>query len=348
MKTSNDNVDPEDMSPRSLVEMEKMRLQQVLLRAYKSPFYREHWKAANIHPNRVRGLEDLHLLPFTARKELFEAIRTKRGKIACGPINTWFAGSSATNPYEWFPFSSRDFLGISTMLARMSQVIGLQTGDIILAVVDTSPRISSVIPYLWTYSEASRFPRLEFIVGSLDWYDALDMTWIDFIQHRRPTVLFTSTRNALALASKTREDLKIPAKAVLTETRVGIFYGEPLEDYRAELMEAYDLEPFEVYSPTEHMSLCTECGAHRGIHLWMDTCIPEILPFDSEDGLLMWEAPAGTKGTLVITNFAECLPLIRYKTEESIIIESVNCCACGRTHPRIRRLPTARTNGKRQ
>jgi len=285
MRTADNNTDLEDMTLKNLVEMEKTRLQQVLSRAYESPFYRNRWKAADIRPERVRSLEDLCLLPFVTRKELFETIRTKRGKIACGPINTWLAGSSPANPYEWFPFSARDFLGISPMLARMSRVVGLQTGDIVLAVVDTPPQISSAIPYLWTYSEASRFPRLEFIVGSLDWYDTLSMTWIDFIQRRRPTVLFTSTRNALALADKIHKDLKVLAKAVLTETRVGIFYGEPLEDCKTKLMEAYDLEPYEVYSPTEHMRFCTECSAHRGIHLWMDTCIPEVIPFDSEDAL---------------------------------------------------------------
>jgi phenylacetate-CoA ligase len=316
------------------------RLQQVLSKAYRSPFYRDHWRAANTGPDRLRGLEDLRLLPFVTRRELFDAIRTKRGKIACGPVNTWFAGSSPANRYEWFPFSARDFLAISPMLERMSRVIGLQAGDIVLAVVDTAPRISSVIPYLWTHLESERSPRLEFIVGSLDWYDTLGMTWIDFVQRRRPTVLFTSTKNALALADKIQEDRRTQAKAILTQTRIGIFYGEPLEDSRTRIMEAYDLEPYEVYSPTEHMRFCTECRAHRGIHLWMDTCLPEIIPFDSGDALPLWEASPGTKGKLVITNFAECLPLVRYNTEESIIVESIERCACGRTHPRISRLPS--------
>lgn len=320
--------------------MVNARLQQVLPKAYRSPFYRDRWRAASTGRDRLGGLEGLRSLPFVTRKELFEAIRTKRGKIACGPVNTWFAGSSPANRYEWFPFSARDFLGISPMLERMSRVIRLQAGDIVLAVVDTAPRISSVLPYLWTHLESGSSPRLEFMVGSLDWYDTLGMTWIDFIQRRRPTVLFTSTKNALALADKIQEDLRTQAKAILTETRIGIFYGEPLEDCRTRIMEAYDLEPYEVYSPTEHMRFCTECRAHRGIHLWMDTCLPEIIPFDSEDALPLWEASPGTRGKLVITNFAECLPLVRYETEESIIVESMERCACGRTHPRISRLPS--------
>lgn len=344
MRMADDNSGLEGTSLKDLVETVNARLQQVLSEAYRSPFYRDLWRTANTRPDRLQGLEDLRLLPFVTRKALFEAIRTKRGKIVCGPVSIWFAGSSPANRYEWFPFSARDFLGIAPMLERMSRVVGLQAGDIVLAVVDTAPHISSVIPYLWTYKESSRSPRLEFIVGSLDWYDTLGMSWIDFIQRRRPTVLFTSTRNALALADKIQEDLKTQAKAILTETRIGIFYGEPLEDYKTKIMEAFNLEPYEVYSPTEHMRFCTECKAHHGIHLWMDTCLPEIIPFESEDALLLWEAPPGTKGELVITNFAECFPLVRFKTEEQIIVESIERCTCGRTHPRISRQSAAQNH----
>jgi phenylacetate-CoA ligase len=71
----------------------------------------------------------------------------------------------------------------------------------------------------------------------------------------------------------------------------------------------------------------------------MDTCIPEIIPFDKEEAVPLWQAPSGTRGELVITNFAECLPLIRYKTGESVQVEGTGKCACGRTHPRMSRLP---------
>jgi phenylacetate-CoA ligase len=326
-------------SLEDLVEMEKTKLQEVLPRAYKSPFYRDRWRAIGLHPDRVHGLEDLHLLQFVPRNELFEVTRRKRSKIVCSPVDVWFAGSSPANPYEWFPFSAKDFLGIAPMLARMGRVIGLRTGDIVLAITEAPPRISSVISYLWTSSEVSIFPRLEFITASLDWYDTLAMTWINFIQRRRPTVLFTSTKNALALADKIHRDFRVQAREILTETRVGIFFGEPLGDDKAKIMEAYTLEPYEVYSPTEHMSFCTECSAHQGIHLWMDTCIPEIIPIDRKDAIPIWETSPGTTGELVITNFAECLPLIRYKTGESISVQGINPCACGRTPPRITRLP---------
>ena len=319
--------------------MQEKKLQQTLLRAWKSPLYRDSWRTVGIHPKRIHSLKDLSLLPFITGKELFGATRTKRN-IACCSVNTWFAGSGQTSPYEWVPFSARDFLGMAPMLARMSRAVGLRTGDVVLSVTDPPPRISYAIPYLWGYSKAYGVPRLEFITGSLDWYDTLGMTWINFVQRRRPTILFTSIKNAFALADKIYKDSKVLAKEVLTKTRVGIFYGEPLVDYQGELMERYTLTSYEAYSPTEHMSFCTECGAHLGIHLWMDRGIPEIILADCEDAVPIWEASPGSIGELVITNFAEGLPLIRYRTGESIRVEVTDHCACGRTHPRISRLPS--------
>ena len=341
MSTVEDPKETEQVPLKDLLEIQEAKMREALSRAYKSPLYRNRWRAAGVSPDKVKDLKelnDLTLLPFITRKELFEATRTMRDKIACCTVKTWFAGSSHTSLHEWYPFSEKDFLAIATMLSRMSSVTGLRTGDVVLAVANPLPRIWSAIPFLWTHSKASRVPRLEFITGSLDWYDTLGMTWIDFVRRRRPTVLFTSTQNAHALMEKIRTDLKLRAREVLTETRIGIFYGEPFEESRARLMEAYSLEPYEVYSPTEHMSFCAECDAHLGIHLWMDTCIPEIIAVDTKDAVPVWEASPKTTGELVITNFAEGLPLIRYRTGESIQVEGTQRCVCGRTHPRIKRL----------
>ena len=325
------------MSQKDLASIEEKKLRSTFLRAYKSPLYRNLWKPTGVNPDSVRHLSDLSLLPLVSRKELFDATRTKLRRVACSSISTWFAGSSQTNNYEWVPYNARDFLGIAPMLMRMQRATELQDGDLVLAIVDLPPRIYSSIPYLWTHTQASNDCKLEFIIGSLDWYDTLGMTWIEFIQRRHPTVLFSSTRNALALSNRINNELGVKAKEVLSKTRIGIFYGNPLEAVKKELLNTYSLEPYEAYSPTEHMSYWVECNNHQGMHVWMDTCIPEIIPTKSKEAIPILEASAGMKGELVITNFSECLPLLRLKTGELIQVESLTCCGCGRTHPRISR-----------
>lgn len=328
----------ESMSLRDLADLEEKKLRSTFLRAYKSPLYRNLWKSVSINSDSIRRLVDLSLLPLISRKELFEATRTKLRRVACSSVSTWFAGSSKINNYEWVPYSTRDYLGIAPMLMRMQHVTKLQDGDIVLAVVDLPPRIYSSIPYLWTHTQASNDCKLEFIIGSLDWYDTLGMTWIDFIQSRHPTVLFASTRNALALSDRIKKELGVEAREVLSKTRIGIFYGNALEATKTEILNSYSIEPYEAYSPTEHMSYWVECNYHQGMHVWMDTCIPEIIPTKSEEAIPLSEASTGTKGELVITNFAECLPLFRLKMGELIRLESLTSCGCGITHPRISRI----------
>ena len=328
----------ESMSLKDLASLEEKKLRSTFLRAYKSPLYRNRWKYTGVNPDSVNHLADLSSLPLISRKEMFEATRTKLRRVACSSVSTWFAGSSKTNDYEWVPYNARDYLGIAPMLIRMQHVIDLQDGDIVLAVVDLPPRIYSSVPYLWTHTQASNDCKLEFIIGSLDWYDTLGMTWIDFIQRRPPTVLFASSRNALALANRINKELGVEARKVLSKTRIGIFYGNPLEAKKTELLNSYSLEPYETYSPTEHMSYWVECNYHQGMHVWMDNCIPEIISMKSEEVIPLSEASKGTKGELVITNFAECLPLFRLKTGEFVRLESLTSCDCGITHPRISRI----------
>ena len=338
MNSINSETKLETMSLKDLASIEEKKLRSTFLRAYKSPIYRNLWKPISVNSDSVRNLADLSSLPLISRKELFEATRTKLRRAACSSVSTWFAGSSKTNNYEWVPYNARDYLGIAPMLMRMQYITELQDRDLVLAVVDLPPRIYSSIPYLWTHTQISNDCRLEFIIGSLDWYDTLGMTWIDFIQRRQPTVLFSSARNALALANRINKELGVKAEEVLSKTRIGIFYGNPLEAVKTELLNTYSLEPYEAYSPTEHMSFWVDCNHHQGMHVWMDTCIPEIIPTKSEEAIPILEAATGTNGELVISNFSECLPLFRLKTGEKIQVESLTHCDCGRTHPRISRI----------
>ena len=89
-----------------------------------------------------------------------------------------------------------------------------------------------------------------------------------------------------------------------------------------------------------------ECVHLDGIHLWLDAGLYEIisdinLARESQEtdykplGEWLWESKRGITGELVITNFNEVMPLIRYRT--GIRVEYAGSeCLCGRTHPRIK------------
>ena len=314
-------------------QTQETKLKEALKRATVSLLYKKLWKNSGFNVEAFKSLNDLNQIPFLSQKELFETTQAQKNKVCLSPVSHWFLCSEPNEPHEWFPLSSEDFLAIAPMLTRLSQTAGLRKGDVVLAVVETPPRISSFIPYLWSNAADC---GLEFIVGALDWYDTLGMSWINFIQKRRPTAIFASTSNAKALAQKIAAT-KTPVENALSELRVGVFFGNQMETDMVKGLEPYmNLESFEVYSPTEHMTFNMDCRSHSGIHIWLDTCIPEVLSVGQKETQLLSKTQQGVEGELVLTNFSKALPLVRYKTGKFLRVEGVGECSCGCNHPKVK------------
>lgn len=317
------------------LDSQEAKLKQTLLRAAQSPLYKKIWSAAHFDPEDIQGAEDLNRIPYLPRKCLFEATKTKPLQTCVDAVGQWFLGHNRIDTHEWYPYSNEDFLNIAQAFSRLTKTVGLHQGDAVLVVVDTPPHISSFIPYLWTYSAGSNDSGLEFINGSLEWYDSLGMSWITFIQKRQPTAILATKRNADALAKKL-ETMDTSVEAVLPKLRVGAF----IEDASASQLLPYAyVESFEVYSPIEHMEFWSECKSHSGMHVWLDGCIPEILPDGQKEAQLLAKASEGATGELVLTTFASALPLVRYKTGKHIQVEGIGQCSCGANHPKIRFIP---------
>jgi phenylacetate-CoA ligase len=105
---------------------------------------------------------------------------------------------------------------------------------------------------------------------------------------------------------------------------------------RGEIEEKLNLAAIDIYGLSEIMGpgVAIECiEAKRGLHIWEDHFIPEII--NPETGQRVAE---GERGELVITTITkQGIPLIRYRTRD---ITSITCepCVCGRTHARITRM----------
>lgn len=315
------------------IASQEVQLKTTILNAYKSPLYRRLWKTVGLTKETLQKDIDLNQLPLLTKNELFGNTRTKQNKICIDSVCHWFLGYDS-EIHEWFPYGEEDFLGMAPMLVRMGNTVGLKKGDIVLAIVDTPPRVSSFLPYLWSNSEISGSFGLEFIIGSMEWYDSLGMSWLNFIQKRPPTVIFGSTKNIKALTEKINV-MNDSVGEVLSNLRLGVFYGKQSESNSKNSEMVSTLESFEVFSPTEHMTFCSECQMHDGVHLWLDKCIPEILLTDKNETQLIRQASPGTGGELILTNFNKALPLIRYQTGKKITVISSDVCDCGCSHPRV-------------
>ncbi|TFG06675.1 phenylacetate--CoA ligase family protein [Candidatus Thorarchaeota archaeon] len=140
--------------------------------------------------------------------------------------------------------------------------------------------------------------------------------------------------------------VKIQARN-LVKVHTGVFAGEPLEPYRKALLEAWNLQhTYNMYTSTEFQISFGECSEQNGMHVWLDACLPEIIPQEelskerdqegyTPDAIPLWESQPGDEGELVLTNFAKTFPLIRWRTSDLIKVIDIGECPCGRTHPRI-------------
>ncbi|MFO0751561.1 MAG: hypothetical protein U1F43_38735 [Myxococcota bacterium] len=96
---------------------------------------------------------------------------------------------------------------------------------------------------------------------------------------------------------------------------------------RRRVAEAFGSEPFDVYGATETATVACECAAHRGLHLFEDLVVSEVV--DERDH----PVPIGQPGARVLVTvlFARTLPLIRYAMSDAPILQA-GACACGRPY----------------
>jgi phenylacetate-CoA ligase (EC 6.2.1.30) len=120
-----------------------------------------------------------------------------------------------------------------------------------------------------------------------------------------------------------------------TRLRTAILGAEPWsERMRNRIQEWLGVKAYDIYGTSElYGPLFCECTEQKGIHIWGDLALAEIIDPQTEEPV----AP-GERGELTITMLQkEALPMIRFRIGDitTLITET---CPCGRTHPRIKRI----------
>jgi len=107
------------------------------------------------------------------------------------------------------------------------------------------------------------------------------------------------------------------------------------EEIRQKIEDYLQIDAYNSYGLSEMNgpSVAFECDYKKGMHLWEDSYIMEVV--DKEK---LTPVPEGTTGELVLTNLIrESTPIIRYRTRDLTKIIPGEC-PCGRTHRRIERI----------
>ncbi len=158
----------------------------------------------------------------------------------------------------------------------------------------------------------------------------------------------------LKVAAAITKVKKIYPKNIFKDMKAGFFGAEPLDPFRKVLEDKWGLEAFDVYAFTEGFSGGFECHEHNGLHFPSENGIVEIIPekeLEKEaedptyhpDTVILSEAEEGLVGELVLTDFKEALPMVRYRVKDKVRVVSGEGCSCGLGSPRLKIL--GRTDG---
>src|SRR4030042_1628887 len=302
------DVEHETMPREDLEALQLRRLQTVVERVYHLvPFYRRRMDELGVKPEHIRTLEDIRLLPFTAKQDLRDNYPFGMFAAPMDQIVRIHASSGTTGKPTPVAYTQRDLETWAELMARSLAAGGGPRGGIV-------PRACGEC-------------RLPGGPGGQT------RRQIMLIQDFGPTVLCCTPSFALYLAEVGQE---MGVDFAKTKLRVGVFGAEPwTEGMRQEIEKRLSLDALDIYGLSEILGpgVAIEClEAKAGLHLFEDHFLPEGINPVTLDRL-----PPGETGELVITTLTkEAFPLLRYRTRD---LPSLNYapCICGRTIARISR-----------
>ena len=312
----------ETMPVEKIRELQSEKLRKQVRHVYeKVPYYRDLMDKKGLKPDDIRGVEDLHKLPFLSKSDLRE-----------------------TYPYGMLAAPLSDCVRIqSTSGTTGKRVIAYYTqGDVDLwedccarAIVAAGGTKDDVVQVAYGYGLFTGGAGLHggsHKVGCLTLPMSSGNTerQIQFMMDLKSTILCCTPSYAAYIGETLKEQGYKPQDNKL---KAGIFGAEPwTEEMRRDIEKSLGIKAYDIYGLTETSGpgVAFECKEQRGMHINEDHFIAEIIDPDTGEVL-----PEGTRGELVFTSLdKEAFPLLRYRTRD-ICVLSREKCSCGRTFIRM-------------
>ena len=308
-------------SPEKLRELQDERLVKQVKHVWDNvPYYRKKMEEKGVTPDDIKGVDDLHKLPFLSKADLRDAY-----------------------PYGLLAAPLKDCVRIqSTSGTTGRRVVAFYTQhDIDLwedccarAIVAAGGTKDDVCQVSYGYGLFTGGPGLNggsHKVGCLTLPMSSGNTdrQMQFMTDLGATILCCTPSYAAYLA----ESLEEKGLRDQIKLKAGIFGAEAwTEEMRQDIQNKLGIKAYDIYGLTEISGpgVSFECSEQTGMHINEDHFIAEII--NPKTGEVL---PDGEKGELVFTSITkEAFPLIRYRTRD-ICVLSREKCSCGRTHVKM-------------
>jgi phenylacetate-CoA ligase len=316
------NKSRECLSRDEMRSLQDGMLKELVERVYYNvPFYREKMQMAGLQPDDIKGMDDLHRLPFTTKQDLRDNYPFGLFAVPMTEIIRLHASSGTTGKPTVVGYTRKDLNTWSEVVARTMTCAGIGKKDIIQIAYGYGLFTGG----LGIHYGAEKIGAVVIPVSGGNTKRQLQL-----LQDFGSTAIACTPSYALFLAEAIEEFGMKPEDLHL---RVGIFGAEPwTENMRKEIEAKLHIKAIDIYGLSEVIGpgVASECMEQKGLHINEDHFIPEII-----DPLSLEVLPEGEKGELVFTTVSkEGLPLIRYRTRDLTRLNYASC-ECGRTLVRM-------------
>jgi phenylacetate-CoA ligase len=316
----------ETLERPALDQLQLKRLQETVARvAACVPFYKEQLARAGVRVEQIRRLNDVCRLPFTSGADLRATY--PQGLLAVDPARVvrLHTSSGTTGKPKALYFSRQDVENAAELMARSLVMTGACPSDV----------LQNMMTYgLFTGALVMHYGAEKVGLMIIPAGPGNSERQLMLMQDFGTSVVHVTPSYALYFASfLERKGINPHRDLRLRKAFVG---AEPYtEETRGKIERALGVDVYNSYGLSEMNGpgVAFECEQKRGMHLWEDNFLLEII--DPATGSPL---PDGERGELVLTTLCrEAMPLLRYQTRDitAVIPEP---CACGRTHRRLERI----------
>ena len=306
----------ETMPVEELQKLQSQNLVKQVQHVYDNvPYYRNLMDEKGVRPEDIRGIEDLHKLPFISKADLRDSYPDGMmavPKSDCVRIHS----TSGTTGRRVVAFYTQHDIDLWEDCCARAIVAAGGSGD----------DVCDICYGYGLFTGGSGLDGGSHKVGCLTLPMSSGNTdrQIQFMNDMQSTILCCTPSYAAYIAERMEE------KGIKNNTlKAGIFGAEPwTEEMRHSIEKSLGIKAYDIYGLTETSGpgVAFECCEQNGMHINEDHFLAEIIDPDTGEVL-----PEGSVGELVFTSLdKEAFPLLRYRTRDLCVL-SRKKCSCGRT-----------------
>ena len=298
--------DPIETASRDeIAALQLERLKWSVRHAYDNvAFYRQKLAAQGVHPDDIKTLEDIRLLPFTTKADLRDNYPFGLFAVPREKVVRIHASSGTTGKPTVVGYTQRDIDTWANLFARSLYAAGGRPGDMAHVAYGYG---------LFTGGLGAHYGAERLGCCVIPMSGGATEKQVQLIQDFKPRIIMVTPSYMLAIADEFRRQGLDPRASSL---KIGVHGAEPWTDQmRREIEETFDIDAVDIYGLSEVMGpgVAMECAETKdGPTIWEDHFYPEIV-----DPVTGAPLPDGELGELVFTSLTkEAFPVLRYRTRD--------------------------------